>query len=379
MSNKSNPNPEANTGVPRVSTLRRGIETSNPKPAPPVSHRDLAYVLGRTERLWPEVRGKHIFITGGTGFFGTWLLESLLAANAAFDLRAQATVLTRSARNFRARSPHLAGNRALELLEGDVRDFAFPAGEFPFVIHAATESVTKRSGDEPSDTLSTIVDGTRRCLGFAESHGTRKFLLTSSGAVYGPQPPEITHIAEDTRVAPDPCSPNSAYGEGKRVAELLCGLSAARSGMECKIARAFAFVGPHLPLEAHFAIGNFIRDALAGGPIRVRGDGSARRSYLYAADLAVWLWTILFEAPSMRPYNVGSGQDVSIRELAETVAATLHPGLAIEVAQQATPGAPVQRYVPSVERAERELGITGGIALADAILRTADWSRDRIP
>jgi dTDP-glucose 4,6-dehydratase len=360
---------------------------SNPDPAlaPPVSPLDLAYILEKTERLWHQLCSQRIFITGGTGFFGTWLLESLLSANAAFNLRVQATVLTRSAEKFRARSPHLARNPALELLEGDVREFAFPPGEFTFVIHAATKSVPKRAGDEPQDTLSTnqdtlstIVDGTRRCLAFAESHDTRKFLLTSSGAVYGPQPPEIDHISEDARVASDPCSPDSAYGEGKRVAELLCALSAARSDLECKIARGFAFVGPHLPLDAHFAIGNFIRDALAGGPIRVRGDGTAGRSYLYAADLAVWLWTILFEAPSMRPYNVGSGKDVSIRELAEKVAASLNPDSAIEVAQQPTPGAPVARYVPSVERAKRELGLTEGIALEDAIRRTAEWSRDRI-
>ncbi len=305
--------------------------SANPKPAPPISSPDLEYILEKTQPLWQELRGNRIFITGGTGFFGCWLLESFLAANDAFHLQARAVVLTRSPEQFQRRCPHLAQSDSIELIEGDVRDFAFPPGEFPFVIHAATESVPKHTANRPQEMLATIVDGTRRCLEFAESHGTKKFLLTSSGAVYGPQPSAMTHIAEDYRGAPDPANPNSVYGEGKRMAELLCALSAARSGMECKIARCFAFVGPCLPLDAHFAIGNFIRDAMRGGPIQIQGDGTPMRSYLYAADLAVWLWTMLFRAPSLRPFNVGSEQDLSIREIAEAVASAIQPGIAIRI------------------------------------------------
>ncbi len=349
--------------------------SATPKPAPPVNSQDLDHILKQTEPLWRELHGRQIFLTGGTGFFGSWLLESFLAANSAFNLEAQATVLTRFPEQFRLRSPHLANNSAIQLIAGDVRDFIFPRGEFPFVIHAATESVPKHTQGRPDEMFSTIVEGTRRCLEFAESHGTKKFLLTSSGAVYGPQPSEITHIPENYRGAPDPCTPNSAYGEGKRIAELLCAISSARSNMECKIARCFAFVGPHLALDAHFAIGNFIRDAMRGSPIAIQGDGTPMRSYLYAADLVVWLWTMLFRAPSMRPFNVGSGKDLSIRNIAEAVAAAIHPGIEIHVARKPISGAPLQRYVPSVEAAAQELGLTESISLQDAVQRTAAWYR----
>lgn len=344
---------------------------------PPIASRDLNYVLEKTERLWPQMRDQRIFITGGTGFFGRWLLETFLAANNAFNLDAHALVLTRSPERFHERCPHLAASGSVGLLAGDIRDFAFPRGQFPFVIHAATDSVSQER-NELEDLRSTIVDGTRRCLDFAQSRGTHRFLLTSSGAVYGSQPPEIAHIAEDYRGAPDSCNANFTYGEGKRQAEMLCGATAARSGLECVIARCFAFVGPHLPLNAHFAIGNFIRDAMRGGTIQIHGDGTPRRSYLYAADLAVWLWTMLFEAPSMRPFNVGSDRDMSIREIAEVVADAVQPGVEIRVAKPAGPTAPLHRYVPNVDRAREELNLTQGISLSDAIRRTVEWHRGEL-
>ncbi len=346
--------------------------------AVPLSLTDLDLILAQTRDLWEEMRGERVFITGGTGFFGCWLMESFCHVNRALGLDARATVLTRDPAKFARKCPHLANDTALTLHAGDVRNFAFPAGEFRFVIHAATEASAKQAAEEPLEMLSTILAGTERTLRFAAQCGARKFLLTSSGAVYGPQPPDLTHVPESFAGAPDPLAAASVYAEGKRASELMCALhqkAAAARGIEfeAKIARCWAFCGPHLPLDAHFAIGNFIGDVLAGRPISIAGDGTPRRSYLYAADLAVWLWKILFRAPSMLAINIGSARDVSILELAECVAATLAPSTVIRVAQQAVPGAMPARYVPSVERAEKLLGLRETVGLEDAIRRTAAW------
>jgi len=338
---------------------------------------DLDHILDRTHDLWNEIGGQRIFITGGTGFFGCWLLESLIAAGDRWHLGTSAVVLTRSPEAFRDREPRLAAHPGIQLLAGDVRTFAFPGGEFQYVVHAATEASVKQAVEAPLEMFTTIVEGTRRVLEFAHQHGARKFLLTSSGAVYGRQPSEITHLAEEYAGGPNPADPTSVYGEGKRSAELLCALYAKLYGIECKIARCFAFVGPHLPLDSHFAIGNFIGDAMRGGPVRVNGDGTPRRSYLYAADLAIWLWTILFQGENCRPYNVGSERDVDIAELANQVVRTLNPGLRVEIAREPVPGRLPERYVPSTKRAQAELGLRENIDLSEAIARTARWHKQR--
>ena len=281
--------------------------------------------------------------------------------------------MTRDRANFASKCPHLAVNPALSFQTGDVRNFSFPEGDFEYVIHAATEASAKQAAEHPLEMLTTIIDGTERVLDFAKTHGVGKLLLTSSGAVYGKQPVSLTHIPEDYSGGPDPLDPASVYAEGKRISEQMCALHSAHNAIEIKIARCFAFVGPHLPLDAHFAIGNFIGDVLAGRPISINGDGTARRSYLYASDLAIWLWSMLFRAPDLLPINVGSAEDLSIFELAQAVVGSLDAATEIAVAKRPLPGATVARYVPSVDRAKAMLGLTQTVSLQEGIRRTAKW------
>jgi dTDP-glucose 4,6-dehydratase len=333
---------------------------------------DLDHVLAHTSRVWEKLHGERLFITGGTGFVGCWLLESFVWASDRLDLGASAVLLTRDPEAFHRKAPYLASHPAIALHRGDVRTFQAPPGQFSTVIHAATPSGSRVNEDDPAEMLDIVIGGTRRTLDFAVACGARRFLLTSSGAVYGKQPADVSHLSEDFGGAPDLGDPRSAYAEGKRVAELLCAITHRRHGLETKIARGFAFIGPYLPLDAHFAAGNFIRDALAGGPIRVAGDGTPYRSYLYAADMAIWLWTILVEGRPCRPYNVGSEVETTIRDLAFAVA---RPAAAVHVARDPVPGRPAERYVPSTRRAAAELGLDQLIPLADAIERTLDWYR----
>lgn len=318
------------------------------------------------------MRGQRIFITGGTGFFGSWLLESLAFCNRRLNLNLSATVLSRDPQTFLRRMPHIAGEHSIEFQRGNTFDFSFPAGHFDFVLHAATPS----SGDEARglDLPASMIAGTRRMLAFAQAAGASKCLFVSSGAVYGPQPTTVSHLPESYVGMP-----GTPYGEAKLACEELCAQCSHEANIQITIARCFAFVGPHLPLNEHFAIGNFIADAMAARNIRVSGDGTPMRSYLYAADLAIWLWTLLLHPAdaTSQPhiYNVGSAQAISIRDLAHQVVEELDPSLGIEVAQQAVAGALPQQYVPDIGKAKSQRGLAQTIGLREAIRRTAAWYR----
>jgi len=331
--------------------------------------------------VWEALRSSRILLTGGTGFVGSWLLELLLRANDVLDLQVGLVVLTRDPVAFRRKSPRLASAQAIDLHTGDIKWPFRLAGSFDYIIHAATEANADLNAREPRLVFDTIVDGTRHILEVAAASRCRRFLLVSSGAVYGRQPPDLELTPETFLGAPDPTSPQAAYGEGKRAAELLSVLGAAHGGFESTIARCFAFVGPYLPLDRHFAIGNFIHDAMAGGPVLVRGDGTAIRSYLYASDLAVWLLTILTLGIPGRPYNVGSADAITINNLAQTVADVIDPRVSITIVGAGTGGTAnaVDRYVPNIGRARRELDLHSTVTLADAIKRTERWYKGNRP
>lgn len=296
---------------------------------------------------------KSIFITGGTGFFGKSMLDYRLRHP---ELMFQKwTILSRYPERFISQNQVLACQPGVEFREGDVRSFDFGVERFDAVIHAATEAVTTLADDEMT---SVIVEGTERVVAFAKACGARKIMLTSSGAVYGPQ---AAAVSEDSE-----CHPVTAYGRGKLQAERLC----AESGIHALIARCFAFTGPYLNRGIHFAIGNFIQDCLDGKPMVIKGDGRPFRSYLYADDLVEWLLAILERGESGRPYNVGSAEAVSIRELAERVKDAL--GVKNKISVLGTPQpAPPSVYVPVVSRIERELGVRQRVSLSEAIRRSA--------
>jgi UDP-glucuronate decarboxylase len=306
-----------------------------------------------------------ILLTGGTGFFGRALLRHWIRQPAP---AAEVCVLSRSPERFLKQYPEFADLPWLSFHCGDVlRVDSLPAkGAFSHLLHAATDS-TLGPRLSPLERYTQIVDGTRNMLDYAVARGIRRFLLTSSGGVYGPQPQDMEQIPETYNGIPDPLNAQHAYSIAKRCAEHLCALYRDQHGLETVIARCFAFVGQDLPLDVHFAIGNFIRDALTAPEIVIGGDGTPIRSYMDQRDLALWLTTLLWHGRSGQAYNVGSDRAINIRELATLVRDTLARDKPIVISGDSAGNNFRNRYIPSIQKAQNELGLALNFTLVQSI------------
>ena len=337
-------------------------------------------ILERSREDLEALRGARVFITGGTGFVGTWLVDTLVSASDKLGLDIRAEVLTRSPQRFRASRPELA--ERISLVAGDITDFAI-AGMVDAAIHAATPASAALNDEQPELMRKTIEEGMATVLDNLEASGRIPFLFTSSGAVYGRQPETIEGFSETFQPAVNAIDPRNVYALGKRAAEELAVRHTAGQGPDLKLARLFAFAGPGLPLDTHFAIGNFIRDAIAGGPILVRGDGSAVRSYMYAGDLISALLAVLVRGETAVPYNVGSPHAVSMLELSSTVERVVAPGCGVTVAGLPPGELPTgagNRYLPDVSRLTELMGRDPcPTDLEESIRRTEAWARNPEP
>lgn len=337
--------------------------------------RDLDAMLDATRPLWDDLAGARIVLTGATGFIGTWMLESVGWARARLGVDTRVVALVRDPARFRTRLPHVADSPWLHLLKGDVRDCAIPEGTVDFLVHAASTAHPRQIAAAPLEVQDVVTRGTLHMTRLARTAGATRALLMSSGSVYGSFATPSAPIAEDSPHGPDPLAPGSALAEAKRLAENAGILVGRETGLGVVVARGFAMSGPWLPVDADFALGNFIGDALAGRPIRISGDGTPIRSFLYGSDVAAWLWTILLRGMAGRAYNVGSERPVTILEAAEAVSRI--SGMPVERAAAAPAGAAASWFVPSTRRAREDLGLKERVAFEEGVAKMLEWHRGR--
>jgi dTDP-glucose 4,6-dehydratase len=308
---------------------------------------------------WSSIRAARILITGGTGFLGTSILEAFFEGRLEHQCDAELVVLTRDPEAFRLREPVLASR--VRLIAGDVRSFPSAAGEFTHIIHAAAQPNLQSGPD-------VILRGTLQLLDVARRSPGCRMLFVSSGAVYGPQPPDLSHLPESH--VGEPATP---YGIAKRTAERSC----LDSPVACVIARCFSFIGPRIPLDGPFAAGNFIRDAIAGRDVEIKGDGTDIRGYLDTSDCADWLWTLLLHGRDREAYNVGSDHAVSIAELAHLIADSVPAPVGVRILRQHQPGVS-HRYLPCIDKIRGEFALSPRYVLREAIARAVAAVRTRV-
>lgn len=301
---------------------------------------------------------QNVLITGGSGFVGS-ILTPLLA-----EQSKSCVVIGRSK----------SGNFGEEI-EYVQHDVCLPfdlAPCFDMIVHAATPASAALNASSPRQMLEVILGGTSNVIEFAQRHkNPPTILFLSSGAVYGEVPSSEFLIREDSCHAPSTLQTRSAYGEGKRMSELMFSIAQSEGICRTIIARLFAFSGPRIPLDRHFAIGNFVRDAVLDQHIVVRGDGRSLRSYLDEQDLGRWLMASIRLGQSDFALHIGSERSISIGNLAELTADRYQRltsrECSVSVLGKETPIDGVSRYVPSTSRTRRLLGAAEQVTLEDSL------------
>jgi dTDP-glucose 4,6-dehydratase len=317
--------------------------------------------------LWSALKDKNIYLTGGTGYFGKSFLDLLITINKELKLNCNITILTRNKTSFVQKFPLLIDSSFIDFQEGDVCQIPSPQKNYEYVLHFASPASAVLNRENPDEVYKIIVEGTKEVLNFSKKCKAKKILFASSGAVYGVQPSEISSIPENFTGAPNKNTIGAAYGLGKIEAEKMGIEASQKEGIEFKIARCFAFAGPYLDPHGTYALGNFVRDAAMKKDIMIKGDGRDYRSYMSSDDLVVALLKVLILGRNKQAYNVGSDEQISIKDLALTVKQEVNPNIEIEIQGTVDESVPPKRYIPNIDLLKNELNYKPTMTLVEAI------------
>lgn len=308
-----------------------------------------------------------LLIIGGSGFFGKSILDAYKRGILKCWNIDHIFILARNPESLRVSFPELLGPSVTLIKENIVTCEILPKADF--VIHAAASTEVKNYLLHPKEEQKNITSGVQNYCRLALSfHHQSRIVFVSSGAVYGKKSNQLSKIAENDLLMSLKSMPEAkrGYASAKRDAEALMH-DLGRQGVKVSIARCFSFIGPYLPRDQHFAIGNFINDAFNGDLITVKSKQAVFRSYMHADDLVVWLMTIASEGNFFCPiFNVGSDEAISISDLACLVASRLNKQVSIPAISNKS----VDWYVPSIDKARSKLHLKIQYNLLEAIDRT---------
>jgi len=311
-----------------------------------------------------------LLVIGGTGFFGKSILDSYSRKLLNFWKINKVIIMSRSSHEFEEHYPELC-SKGVEFLIGDISTIDF-LPDADFVIHAAASSNPSKYSNYSDEEKNNIIDGTSNYCRLAKKfHKKSKIVYCSSGAVYGYQPGNIQFLKEDYPFGDISKLDNTkkSYAYAKRNSEITIKLLGEKN-INVAIARCFSFVGRYLPKDQNFAIGNFIADGIKGNEINVKTNRIVSRSYMYADDLVKWLLTIADNSkPTCPIYNVASDKEIEIRELAKITSQIFNVNIkTLEIDENANE----DRYIPSIEKAKKELNLRINYGLEESILRSID-------
>ena len=335
---------------------------------------DLNFIFNKCKNEFNLLSNKSLLVTGGTGFFGKWFLDLIFYTNKNYNTNILTTLITRNENKFFLDNPHQKNNKFLNIIETDILDLKSINHQFDFLLHmAATSAKETFNGETDTNKTKTLFNGAKNIMNIAIQNNISKILFTSSGVVYGSSSKDMKDES-DINDSLD-LEKRNGLAKGKMLAENIISNMSTENNINFKIARCFSFVGPYLPLDMHYAIGNFINDAIFKENIIINGNGSPYRSYLYITDTLVWLLKLLV-GNAEGIFNVGSERRIQIIELANMVKDIIAPTKKVIIQEKEMHEGNFKRniYLPNTEKIRESLGVKEWTSLEDAISKTAKFT-----
>lgn len=320
-----------------------------------------------------SLRGKTILVTGGTGFIGSWMVAIISFLNDSFNFQIKLFLVSR---NLEPDFVKIHGNSGYIHIQSDIRHLKQIPENIDYIINAAGSPDSRYHISNSLKNVETFLKGSSSFYEVvSRSPNVKKIIHLSSSQVYGENSNPIKLSEDNSNSSQLNFSEDSAYAEVKRFSETLCKLYIKEYSLPIVIIRPFAFIGPFQKLDKPWAINNFIRDAILGGPIKILGNPNVQRSYLYGSDLAYFLLCILIDGDVGETYNIGSDEAISLIDLAEKVANLYNSNLEIIVKSSKDEYLTNSYIVPNLEKIETKLNLKVQIGIEYALNSTLLWNK----
>ena len=269
---------------------------------------------------WSKLDGCNIFITGANGLIGSAVIYGLMEYNRINNGNIQAVCYVRNVDKANDLFGEYIEKGWIKLVKGDVLDKINYEGDVDYIIHGASETSSRAFVDSPVETIQTAIYGTDNILKFAKDKGVKGMIYMSSMEVYG-TPLDDEPLTEDRMGYLNPLAVRSSYSESKQMVENLCVSYNSEYNVPVKIVRLTQTFGPGVEKNDGRVFAQFARAVVNGNDIELQTKGETKRMFLYTADAASAILTILTKGEPGQAYNAANTETYcSIWEMANAVA-----------------------------------------------------------
>ena len=353
------------------------VETREEKRLEPVVTEDLELCYQRLGSVALGFAGKTVVVTGAAGFLGSYFVDFLagLTRPRQFD-PCKIIAVDNYSSGKRDRLAHLNGRPNVHVMEADVGNPLSLPQDVDYIIHAASIASPVIYRKYPLETIKANVLGTWNLLDEARKGNTGSFLFLSTSEIYGDPPADQVPTPETHWGQVNPIGPRACYDESKRLGETLCMAYFREYQSPVKICRLFNIYGPRMAPDDGRLISDLMKDASNGQPLTLFSDGKATRSFCYVSDALCQILSVLVLGPTGEVFNIGSDQEITVREVAALVSEMFGGGLPLRFEQHSDRDYVTdnpQRRCPDLSRIRGLASCGPSIDLRLGLQRTGRW------